>query len=391
MKPTFRWEATKELSTHLKHNESVVLVGMKRVGISNFLRYFLKTDGFFFVPIDINNLVEAGLYPFWTLTLKRLVDQIIEDGQSDHLKALSKRLFAESIQLQDVFFTFEAVQMIVKELGIEGEHVVLVYMRFDRLSENLTHELFANLQSLKDAGGDGVSFIFTAYRPLGEIAPTVFTTASLSVFARTMYLRPASPADSLILLDSFVSRYEVDLRAKEKQQILEFAGGHAQYLQLALMKYKAVGMDHLADDEEIQSLSEEIYQSLTSEEQEQLAKNKCTSPYLFSSGLVSTTGKLFNSALAHYVAQKHPETVESTEFTRKEQLLFAYMRNNLGSVLERDSIIDAVWPDQAELGVSDWAIDRLISRLRVKLKKTASPYTIHTVVTRGYKMVEDRF
>jgi DNA-binding response OmpR family regulator len=47
-----------------------------------------------------------------------------------------------------------------------------------------------------------------------------------------------------------------------------------------------------------------------------------------------------------------------------------------------------VWPEYEEFGVSDWTIDRLIARLRAKLKQQQSTYTIVTVKTRGYKLVE---
>jgi len=39
-----------------------------------------------------------------------------------------------------------------------------------------------------------------------------------------------------------------------------------------------------------------------------------------------------------------------------------------------------------EFGVSDWAIDRLVARVRVKLPQQNSPYEIVTVRTRGYKL-----
>ena len=37
----FRKDLTKELSEHLNKRDSVVFIGMRRVGISNYLRFFL--------------------------------------------------------------------------------------------------------------------------------------------------------------------------------------------------------------------------------------------------------------------------------------------------------------------------------------------------------------
>ena len=83
---SFRSADAKKLGKHLSHHESVVLIGMKRVGISNFLRFFLyhkdiqktyiKNGKNLFIPIDLNDLVELEIFPFWMLVLKRVVDTV---------------------------------------------------------------------------------------------------------------------------------------------------------------------------------------------------------------------------------------------------------------------------------------------------------------------------
>src|SRR5690242_9453304 len=83
----FREKDAKALGTFLMHRQSVQLIGMKRVGISNFLRFFLfhkdikrqylPQDGKnLFIPVDLNNLIERELFPFWRLTFKRIVDAV---------------------------------------------------------------------------------------------------------------------------------------------------------------------------------------------------------------------------------------------------------------------------------------------------------------------------
>ena len=82
---TFRQEEAQQLGKYLQQRRSVNLIGMRRVGISNFLRFFLHHKDIvethisfkqkhLFIPIDLNDLVEREIYPFWTLTLKRIVD-----------------------------------------------------------------------------------------------------------------------------------------------------------------------------------------------------------------------------------------------------------------------------------------------------------------------------
>src|SRR5258706_14019237 len=81
----FRQEEAKKLGKYLEQRRSVNLIGMRRVGISNFLRFFLyhkdivstyisSQQKHIFIPVDLNDLVEREIYPFWALTLKRVVD-----------------------------------------------------------------------------------------------------------------------------------------------------------------------------------------------------------------------------------------------------------------------------------------------------------------------------
>ena len=81
------------------------------------------------------------------------------------------------------------------------------------------------------------------------------------------------------------------------------------------------------------------------------------------------------------------ETV-SVDLTKKELALLNFLEANKDQVCEREQIIEAVWPEAEELGVTDWAIDRLVARVRVKLKNQESPKEIVTVKTRGYKLTE---
>jgi len=78
---SFRQKDAGALGNQLKNRNSVVLIGMKRVGISNFLRFFLNhkeiaktyiADGaaHLLIPVDLNDLVEREVFPFWILTLK---------------------------------------------------------------------------------------------------------------------------------------------------------------------------------------------------------------------------------------------------------------------------------------------------------------------------------
>ncbi len=405
----FRSEDTQILSDHLKHRNSVNIIGMKRVGINNFLRFFFfhpeaQAKFFdpamknFFVHIDLNDLVEREIYPFWTLTLKRLIDVIDTTTSDMTLKKQSKKLFVESIQLKDLFVTVDSVRKVVSLLVESGYYPILVFNRFDRMKEAATQEFFGNLQSLKDHAQRNLSYIFTSYRPLYELKPDVFTKQALSVFCHDMYLKPANTDDSLIVLKTLAERYQINIPEDLSKQLIELSGGHVQYLHLSVLKLrdaKDLPTDRIAllellqNNEEANLLSEELFESLSKKEQELLLSGTAVNgeaAYLKETGMIHENGTVFSPLYASYLEKRGMSKQSGGEFTKKENLLFTYLKSHEEELCEREEIIEAVWPDYAESGVSDWAIDRLVARVRVKLKNQNSPYEIVTVITRGYKL-----
>src|SRR3989338_2126005 len=116
----FRREDSERLGALLSSRRSVALVGMKRVGISNFLRFFLyhknivqtylRGDNHFFIPIDLNDLVERETFPFWVLTLKRIADSSEVSSLPLEIKKKISDYFTQTIQSQDLFLTIDCVR-----------------------------------------------------------------------------------------------------------------------------------------------------------------------------------------------------------------------------------------------------------------------------------------
>jgi len=151
-------------------------------------------------------------------------------------------------------------------------------------------------------------------------------------------------------------------------------------------------MQQVTRDERIKLQSEEIWESLSKDEKDALLKIYAKNPisvtpsYLLYTGIVDESGNVFSPLFAQFM-QDVTKTEDQIEFTKKEHKLYSLLHQHLNEVCERDMIIHEVWPEYEEIGVSDWTIDRLVARLRSKLKKQNSNYSIVTVKTRGYKMV----
>lgn len=413
---SFRKKDSETLGNHIKNRHSVVLVGMKRVGISNFLRFFLYKDGIkdeyikdnkkhLFIPIDLNDLVERELYPFWVLTLKRIEDAVEKSDLSLKTKKHIETLFLDSIQSQDLFLTIDSIRKSLEHLVEEGITPTIFFLRFDRMQEVVTPEFFANLQGLVDACHKNLSYVITSVRSLEFLSPTVFTKASVSVFARTMHIVTATSDDAGIIFDELARKYQLNFSENVKNQILSIVDGYTQYLQFSLSylhekKSDVVSsklVDELFSDERIALQSEELWESLTDEEKDVLAKfqaennvsadEKERASYLWNTGIIGDEG-IFSPLFQKYLVQKeNAREGNKKELSKKENLLLKILEENRGALCEREDIIECVWPEAESYGVSDWAVDRLVARLRNKLKGLKAEYEIVTVKTRGYKLV----
>lgn len=421
---TFRKRDAALLGEHIKNRHSVVLIGVKRVGISNFLRFFLnhkqivKTyisdDSHLLVSVDLNDLVEREVFPFWILTLKRIYDTVEESSMTKPAKKYVENLFLDSMQSKDTFLTIESVRKSLVRITQERILPTIFFIRFDRLREVVTPELFGNLQGLKDSTNHKLSYVFTSFRGLDFLSPSVFTKSSLSVFARNMFIKPGEKEDIKIIFDSYHNRYKLSIPSSLENALFEVVDGYVQYLQLALISLHEPGIkvaskesifDFLSKDERIMLQSEEIWESLGNFEKNVLLKvekgieptkdERKETSYLWDTGiLMDKNGKnlLFSPLFSYYVRESQSGKSGnggSVELSKKELLLFTFLKSKKGELCERENIIQAVWAEVEELGVSDWAIDRLIARLRVKLKAQKSPFEIQTIKTRGYKMVEN--
>lgn len=418
---TFRENDARVLGEHLKNRHSVVLIGMKRVGIANFLRFFLNHKDIkqiyiadekehLFIPVDLIDLVEREMFPFWSLTLKRIVDASQKSTLSQKVKKEIETLFLESIQSQDLFFTIDSIRKALVAIVESGVMPTIFFIRFDRIKDAVTPAFFDNLHGLSDATHQKLTYVFTSFKSLDKLSPAVFTKAVLSVFVRNAYFKPAGTDDTKIIYDTYKSRYTLSLPEEIEKALFDIVDGYVQYLQLSLIllneqkgniKTKEELYSFLAKDEQITLQSEELWESLEQAEKDVLQKivsskmvedEQESAKYLWDTGIVVSDNAIFSPLFGGYIAKRNVEEMEkektTADFTKKEHLLFSFLEQNKNQICEREKIIEAVWPEVTTLGVTDWAVDRLVARVRNKLKLKGSPVRIETIKTRGYKLIQ---
>jgi DNA-binding winged helix-turn-helix (wHTH) protein len=415
----FRKDDARFLGEKIKNRQSVVLVGMKRVGISSFLRFFLSQEkvtekyigvrSHIFIPVDLNDLVEVEIFPFWILTLKRIIDVAEDLKLSEADNKTIRTLFLDSIQTQDLFLTIDSVRKALLILCNAGYLPTIFFLRFDRIQHAATSEMFANLQGLIAAMHNRLSYVFTSVRPLEALSPKIFQKADVSAFVQTYYFCPSKNDDVLIALRAYCEKYNLFIDSSLEKSLTQYVDGYSQYLQFALVFMnenknfitdKKALFDLLVQDERVALQSEELWESLSEEEQGillRIAKKGNVSPsekkstqYLWDTGMITVKNEIFSPLFAYFLEEKNKESNgagNKIEYTKKEYLLLNLLEQNRDQVCEREFIIESVWPEVEGQGVSDWAIDRLVARVRSKLKKQKSKEKIVTVKTRGYKLI----
>lgn len=415
---SFHQKDANVLGEHIRHGHNVVMIGMKRVGISNFLRFFLNHKGIsqayiadgkkhLFISIDLNDLVEKELFAFWTLTLKRILDSVDSLTIPQKNKKALESIFLHSIQSRDLFLTIDGIRKSLNLLVENGIIPTLFFVQFDRLQEVVTPEFFANLQGLRDSTNKQVNYVFTSFRSLDSISDVVFPKSSLTIFSHNMYLRPAQKEDVKTIYETFKKLYRLSLDQIIKTALFELVDGYVRYLHLSLIvlnekKGKSIRakedlLSLLIEDERMVLQSEELWESLSEDEKRVLKKivtkekigkeEKEKGVYLWQTGIIGENDVIFSPLFIHHVLEKKQQKKEEgSEFTKKELLMFELLKDKSPDVCEREEIIDKVWPEVVGLGVTDWAIDRLVARVRAKLKLQKSKFEIQTVKTRGYKM-----
>ena len=313
---TFRKEDAKLLGEHLKLRHSVELVGLKRVGISDFLRFFLLRRGVvqkyiekgkfhLFIAVDLNDLVEREVFPFWILTFKRLADSVEKFNVDPKLKKEIGVLFLSAIQSQDLFLTTEYLRESLAKVTAAGVIPTIFFIRFDRIAEILNNEVFSILESLVDASGQKLAYVFTSFRTIDEVVAKDLDRNFLHVFANICHLKGANFRDTKTIFDTLKKRYHLKVKGNIERKLIEISGGHVQYLHLCilvLMQRKDADIEFkdltkvVLSDERIRPQSEEIWESLRDVEKDVLLKvhqqqtikvrERGVAKYLWDTGLV---------------------------------------------------------------------------------------------------------
>lgn len=362
-KTIFRTKIFTQMLGALQAGNSLQLIGMKRVGIDEMLR--IQTSkfagefekyGYKPILINLNGMNDVSMQSFWEFTYASLATlEINTTTNSAPLLAISQT---------------------ISTLAGGGYKPLLIFSRFDRLIPVFTEDMINSLQFLLEENPQ-LRMIFTSYRDLAEMLDKQHFNAHITT--KKIYVPPMSESET-----DYLNKLEFKLNASDLKKYNVLSGGHGLLFRLLAIN---------SDQEAIEMLFAEIWDSLSTEEKKLLSdlvlKGKSSSSnesgYLVRTGLLAA-GHLFSSLFAEYVKTLKARKSTSQELTKKEALLYDLLQAHAGQIITRESICQHVWAEVDAYGVSDWAIDRLMARLRNKLKIKAGSHKIATIRGRGFRL-----
>lgn len=360
-------------------NQSFTVLSMPGVGVSYFLKYLTSKSKVLQASSKIiNTASEAGpyfiyvdLYDLPSLNQHEFYRMLLTDVGGRPSSKTDEQVFLET-------------KAILKKLAEQHPQIVIIFSRFDQLKKALDENFLSNLQSLTTLSSGKIMLIFTAVKPLYELSPEAVTGGNLPFYTKILYFKPYSDKDLKKL-------FTIDHTLKAHPELLEMmkkAGGHNQLLHIFINSHK---QNNLLLDKFVALQLKDLINYLDYQQKKQVQKialGKTVAEideYLLGVGYVTqdkSGTRLFSPVLAEYIKTNLP-----VKLAVKESKLFKILRNNLGKVVSKDEIFEAVWGENQD-NATDWALDALIYRLRKHPFTQAHGYIIESHKKVGYSLIQ---
>jgi hypothetical protein len=220
----------------LGNGQCVALVGQRRIGKTSLLfhladpeimaQYQLNPAEHLFVYIDCGGL--AGLDPSG---LYRVLLEEISDVLADKVTSLQTLEMPDSTQP----ITYRAFERTMRALTRQGWKPIILLDEFERMSLNpqLDPDFFSGLRAL--TARYPLAYVTASKRPLLELTyadASILSSPFFNIFA-SIRLRLLSEEEAHDLLTGLAARAQVSFASPTLDFILELAGPHPLFLQIA--------------------------------------------------------------------------------------------------------------------------------------------------------------
>jgi energy-coupling factor transporter ATP-binding protein EcfA2 len=240
----------------------------------------------------------------------------------------------------------------------------LLFDRFEIFQETGSTILFNQLRALRDAFKYKLVYLLASRQALSDD-----NELAELFYAHRLWLGPMSKSDSEWNVSRYAERIGDDWEGETTDFLIELSGGYPSMLRGMCEAFADLGIldrDQLLSHPAIRRRVREFWR----DQPDELTLEK--------SGL-----NRHPALTAH-----RPVSFDTRELTAKEHALLNFLIAHTDEVCEKDTLIQAVWPEDEvyEEGIRDESLSQLVRRLRKKIEPDPSnPRYIHTVPGRGYR------
>lgn len=438
---TYRAAEARQVMKWIAAGQSGYLIGLRGAGKSNFLRFLLRQDvrrhylgqdyaDFVFALVDLLALAECAEWAVYELMLDRLLG--VEEEIVEKIAALHR----EVRRSRDPLTAQRAVERCVDILCQRpAQRIILLFDAFDAVFRALAPSLFRCLRAIRDAHKGQVSYIIVVDDELACLRDDLIEVEHFYrlVSRNVCGLGPYNEADAGQMIRYLASQRSIELSGGDIARLIKLCGGHAGLLKAIMsllwdahqegggsaeLEVLAELVPALGDKPAVQAECRKVWDSLSESEQTALcalAGEAQADPHMLHRlkrmGLLQEGRSetfFFSPLFADFVHQQAPpsksvivsrshrevqidgrcvETLTELEFE-----MLCYLYRHRGRVCTKDELIANVYRqryDKMKGGVTDEALQTLISRLRAKIEPDRRrPRYIVTLRGEGYKFVE---
>ena len=410
-----RYDEIEKILSFIKEGNSVQIVSIPGVGRSNLfglLSYNTKVrvkhlgenqKNYHFVNINLSEVKNKTNSQIFKFIFLELLDSLKERKiEQDYVSNILK----ESISMNDEMVIFQGLKKTIEYLTLEKNlTIVFLFDRFEIFTQTATSEFFSNLRILRNHAKYHFSCIFSLNKPLEEVFEKELLVDFYEFVADHIVYLPIFDKAGIDFRVSYLEKSTGKKIPKEKLNgILKLTGGHGKLTRICLELLLNSKVSDFLSQKTIQGALYEIESSLSPSDLKDL-KAKSPNSYLESIELLKD-GKITIPLLEQFLNQTkeqktnilfdpktnevtHGEQVLTDNLTSSEFKLLKFLIENQNKILTREEIISSVWQDTKTIqGVSDEALDQLISRLRKKIEDNPnSPIHLLTIKGRGFKFI----
>ncbi|MBI4097927.1 MAG: winged helix-turn-helix domain-containing protein [Candidatus Levybacteria bacterium] len=425
-----RFSEIEKILSFIKSGNSVQVISLIGVGRSNVLRILAYNHAvrtlhlgenqkwFHFVMMNFAEIKKRPLKDSTKYIFLELVESLSARKMNEEHKHV-KDLFDQSLKSGDEMVIFQGLKKTIDYLCLEKElTVVLLFDRFEEYVGVVEPVFFDHLRVLRDRAKYRFSCIFPLNRPLEEtVGNEIISSFYEFLVGNLVYLTLGDEKIRNFRLSYLKKTTGKKIDEKVLEEVLKLTGGLGKLWLVSLesclnSNVTIEQLNNLAgflmDQNRVRAVLLEIWKSLSPYEQSLIEQKKAhESSHLVAVGLVKNN-KFSVPLLESFAKSQGPletrekilydpatneikkgDLVLSEGLTSSEFKLLKFLVQNEGKILDRDSVVNAVWADlSSTAGVSEQALDQLIFRLRKKIEENPnSPTHIQTIKGRGFKFL----